>query len=123
MCTYLYPDAGAGEGARLVRGATHKQSNFDAASEKKERQMQTKRQGEEAAKMEFEDDCTEACVKRCTHCPRIFARPQAHAQHVVECVQGKTSAEGLSKDHSCTAKYGRSCAGCCAFSCQSRYWA
>jgi len=29
--------------------------------------------------------CTEACVKRCTHCPRIFARPQAYVQHVAEC--------------------------------------
>jgi len=79
------PDAGAGEGARLVRGDTHKQSNFDAAGEKKQRQMQTKRHGEEVDKMEFEDACTEACVKRCTHCPGIFARPQAYAQHVAEC--------------------------------------
>jgi len=47
--------------------------------------MQMKRQGEEVDKMEFEDACTEACVKRCTHCPRIFARPQAYAQHVAEC--------------------------------------
>ena len=85
MCTYLYPDAGASEGARLVRGDTHKQSDLDAAGEKKERQMETKRQGEEVVKMEFEDARTEACVKRCTHCPRIFARPQAYAQHVAEC--------------------------------------
>ena len=85
MCTYLYPDAGAGEGARLARGDTHKQSDLDAAGEKKERQMQTKRQGKEAAIMEFEDACIEACVNRCTHCPRIFARPQAYAQHVAEC--------------------------------------
>ena len=85
MFTYLYPDAGAGEGARLVRGDTHEQSDLDAAGGKKERQMETKRQGEEVVKMEFEDARTEACVKRCTHCPRIFARPQAYAQHVAEC--------------------------------------
>jgi len=70
---YLYPDADAGEGVNLVRGDTHKQSDFDAAGGKKERHMQTKRQGKEVTKMEFEDTCTESCVKRCTHCPRIFA--------------------------------------------------
>jgi len=58
MCTYLYPDAGAGEGARLVRGDTHKQSDLDATGEKKDRQMQTKCQGEEGANMESEDACT-----------------------------------------------------------------
>ena len=46
--------------------------------------MSTKRQGEEVDKMEFEDVSTEFCVKRCTHCPRIFARPQTYTQYVTE---------------------------------------
>ena len=69
-----------------ARAGRHAQTErLDAAGEKKERQIVTKRQGEEAVQMEFEDDDTEACVKRCTHCPRIFARPQAYSQHVAEC--------------------------------------
>jgi len=82
---YIHTDTAAGEGARLVRGDAHKQSDLDAAGEKKERQVQTKSQGEEVAKMALEVACAEAWVKMCTHCTRIFARPHAYSKHVSEC--------------------------------------
>jgi uncharacterized C2H2 Zn-finger protein len=86
--TYIHNiqiDSGDGEGARLVRGDAHKQSDVDAAGEKKKHQMHTKSQREDAAKMALEDACTEAWLKMCTHCTRIFARPQAYVKHVEEC--------------------------------------
>ena len=102
---YIHTDTVAGEGARLVRGDARKQSDLDAAGEKKERQVQTKSQGEEVAKMALEVACAEAWVKMCTdNCTRIFARPHAYSKHVAECRDKKACKDSRKKLPHCEVR-------------------